>query len=103
MTSTSLFILPFSPYFINFYNFQMAQLNYGDVLEYFGLSNWQFMSLLFLVLIVYSVAAMFHKMGALGKVKVDRKFMPSFKAIYISYEGSYDDISVIYRQSVEDF
>jgi len=46
---------------------------------------------------------MFYKIGALNKIKVTKKSMPAFKAIYISYEGSYDEIGVIYKQAVEDF
>lgn len=29
--------------------------------------------------------------------------MPAFKAIYISFQGNYDDIGAIYNQAVEDF
>lgn len=81
----------------------MAQLTYGDVLTYLGLSNWQFIAITLVIICVWSFVSMLFKMGAVNKIKVTRKMLPSFKAIYISYEGSYNNIGTIYNQSVGDF
>lgn len=78
----------------------MAIRNYNDLLTYLGLSNWQFIVILLLLLIVWAVAATFWKIGALKKTKVVTAFMPPIKCVYISYYGSYDYFDRIYSQSI---
>jgi hypothetical protein len=70
------------------------------VLEFTGLSNWQFILLALFLLLLYAAVSTLWKVGGISKVKVAKKMVPEFKAIYISYEGSYDSIGVIYSQSV---
>ena len=81
----------------------MAQLNYNDLLNFLGLSNWQFITLAVVLLIGWAVVATFWKIGALKKVEVLIGFMPLLKCVYISYLGSYDHFDRIYSQSAEDF
>lgn len=79
----------------------MAIPNYKDLLDFVGLSSWQFIALVIVVLALWPLLLILWKTG--GKVRVSRVVLPSFKCVYISYLGSYDDIDKIYSQSVEDF
>lgn len=54
----------------------MAQLTYGDLLSYLGLSNWQFMVLTFIALFLWVTVSALWKVGAIDKVKVVKKVMP---------------------------
>jgi len=81
----------------------MAILNYSDLLSYLGISNWQFIVIFLLLLLVWAVIATFWKIGALKKVKVVTAVMPPLKCVYISYFGSYDHFDKIYSQSIEDY
>jgi hypothetical protein len=81
----------------------MGQITYADVLEFLGLSNWQFIALALVVLFAWATLSTLWKVGGINKVKVAKKMIPSFHALYISFEGSYDSIGIIYNQSVEDF
>jgi hypothetical protein len=81
----------------------MGQLTYADLLDSLGLTNWQFIALALLVLFLWVTVKTLWRVGGIDKVKVARKLVPEFKAVYISYEGSYDSIGTIYSQSVEDF
>ena len=57
----------------------MAQPNYNDLLNFLGLSNWQFITLAVVLLIGWAVVATFWKIGALKKVEVLIGFMPPLK------------------------
>ena len=78
----------------------MALPNYNDLLSYLGLSNWQFIALTVLLLVIWAIAATLWKMGALKKVKVLSTILPPLKCVYISFLGSYDYFDRIYSQSV---
>lgn len=78
----------------------MAQFTYADLLDFLGLSNWQFVALALLLLLLWTTLSTLWKVGAIDKVKVAKKLIPEFSAVFISYEGSYDNIGVIYSQSV---
>ena len=78
----------------------MGELTYADLLQLLGLSNWQFVALSLLILFLWVTVKTLWRVGGIDKVKVSRKLIPSFKAVYISYEGSYDSIGAIYSQSV---
>jgi hypothetical protein len=81
----------------------MAQPTYQDLLDALGLSSWQFLLLLLGALLFWSLGTWLWQLRIVGKVKIDRAQLPTFKAIYISYWGSYDDLGVIYSQSAGDF
>ena len=49
----------------------MAQLTYGDLLEWLGLSNWQFIALAIVVIMLWPLIASLWKMKIVGKVKVN--------------------------------
>jgi hypothetical protein len=76
----------------------MAQTTYGDVLGYLGLENWQFIGLLLLLLGIWAVFVVFYKVGAINKIEVNRIRLSSFEAVYISFEGSYNQIGTIFSQ-----
>lgn len=63
----------------------MAQWTYNDLLVTLGLSNWQFVGLSLLLLLAWSFLTMLCKMGAIGKLKVEKMNLPAFDAIFISY------------------
>lgn len=81
----------------------MSQLTYKDLLDWLGLSNWQFITIAIIIILLWPLVTSLWKMKIVGKVKVDRVRMEAFKCVYISYEGSYDDLGTIYSQAVEDF
>ena len=81
----------------------MAQPTYKDLLDFLGLSNWQFVALAILVLAIYTLITNLWKMKIVGKIKVDRVKMNGFKCVYISYLGSYNDFNTIYNQCIGDF
>lgn len=81
----------------------MGQPTYADLLEFLGLSNWQFITLSLFIFFLWVTVKTLWRVGGINKVKVTRKLIPKFKAVYISYEGNYDSIGAIYSQSVEDF
>ena len=78
----------------------MAQPTYRDLLEWLGLSSWQFMAILLGLLMLWPIITGLWKEKIVGKIKVKQVKLPAFKAVYISYLGSYDDIGTIYSQSV---
>lgn len=64
------------------------------------MSNWSFIGLTLLLLFAWVIISTLWKVGAIDKVKVTKNIIPSFEAIYISYEGSYESIGIIYKQSI---
>ena len=81
----------------------MGQFTYSDLLEYLELSNWQFILIALVILFIYAAISTLWKVGGMGKINVNKKEVPRFEAVYISYEGDYGDIGVIFNQAVEDF
>jgi hypothetical protein len=81
----------------------MGELTYADLLEWLGLSNWQFVLLSLVALLVWVGVRTAWEVGGVGRVRVARKLMPGFQAVFISYEGSYSSIGAVYAQAVEDF
>jgi hypothetical protein len=60
-------------------NYQsMAQTTYADVLQYFGLENWQFIALACFLLALWSLLTVLYKVGAIKKVQVDKMRLSSF-------------------------
>lgn len=78
----------------------MSQLSYADLLDAIGLSNWQFVLLVVLGLMGYAAISMCWQIGAVRNkdVPVRKVRLPTFHAVIISYEGSYDDIGTIFSQ-----
>ena len=81
----------------------MAQPTYKDLLDYLGLQNWQFILIALFLVVLYPLVVNLWKMKIVGKIKVKKLRMKGFHCVYISYYGSYSDITTIYNQCVEDF
>ena len=81
----------------------MGQPTYKDLLDYLGMSNWQFILLALTLLVLYPLITNLWKMKIVGKIKVNKVRMKGFQCVYISYLGTYSDITTIYNQCAGDF
>lgn len=66
----------------------MGQPTYGDLLEMLGMSNWQFILMVVLGMLAYAAFTTVSRTGGVGRVVAEKKLLPAFKGIYISYAGS---------------
>lgn len=56
----------------------MGQFTYSDLLEFLGLSNWQFILVALIIFFIYAAISTLWKVGGLGKIKVSKKVVPKF-------------------------
>lgn len=80
----------------------MSRLNYNSLLEYLEISHGQFIIILIVLFLVFSLVYFLYKLGLLTRIKFTEVKLSPSHLVFISYQGSYDQIQSAFMDIIQD-